>query len=138
MGGIHRPFLRARSRRRPPMRSSSPAPRLVSTSGMRRAPISMQARSIWRKSSTMTSAGTADEVEGGDDQPGDGVAADELAGAIHGAVKLRLAHQMLPSPPRFVLVDQAGVQLGVDGHLLARHGVQSETGRHFRDAAGAF
>ena len=34
-------------------------------------------------------------------------------------------------------VDDAGVEIGVDRHLLAGHGVQGEAGRDFRDAAGA-
>ncbi|MNH06764.1 hypothetical protein D3C79_661430 [compost metagenome] len=35
------------------------------------------------------------------------------------------------------LVDQAGVEVGVDGHLLAGHGVEGETRAHFRDTPGA-
>ncbi len=39
-------------------------------------------------------------------------------------------------PPRAGLgfVDQAGVQVGVDRHLLARHGVEGEARRDFRGA----
>ena len=36
-----------------------------------------------------------------------------------------------------VLGDQAGVQVGVDAHLLARHGVQGEAGGHLGHAPGA-
>jgi hypothetical protein len=35
-----------------------------------------------------------------------------------------------------LLVDEPGVQVGLDGHLLAGHGVQGETGGHFGDARG--
>ncbi len=35
------------------------------------------------------------------------------------------------------LVDDAGVQVGIDRHLPARHAVQGETGGHFADARGA-
>jgi hypothetical protein len=35
----------------------------------------------------------------------------------------------------FVLVDQAGRQVGVDRHLLAGHGVEGEARRDFGDAA---
>ena len=35
------------------------------------------------------------------------------------------------------LVDGAGLQVGVDGHLLARHRVQGEARGDFGDAAGA-
>ena len=44
---------------------------------------------------------------------------------------------VLAPPPGFLLVDQAGGKVGVDGHLLARHGVQVEACRDFGDAAGA-
>ena len=32
---------------------------------------------------------------------------------------------------RLLLVDDAGIEIGVDGHLFAGHGVQSETRAHF-------
>ena len=35
------------------------------------------------------------------------------------------------------LVDDAGVQVGVDGHLPAGHAVQGEPGGHFADPRGA-
>jgi hypothetical protein len=38
---------------------------------------------------------------------------------------------------RLGLVDQTGVQIGVDRHLLARHGIEGKTRRHFGDAGGA-
>src|SRR5262249_42667547 len=80
----------------------------------------------------------ADQVNGGDDQAGDGVAANELAGAVHGAVELGLAHQVFAAATGLRFVDHARVQLGVDGHLFAGHGVEGESGCHFGNAAGAF
>ena len=38
---------------------------------------------------------------------------------------------------RLGLVDEAGVEVGVDGHLLAGHGVEGEPCGDFRDAGGA-
>ena len=38
---------------------------------------------------------------------------------------------------RLLLVDQAGGEVGVDRHLLARHGVEVEARGDFGDAAGA-
>ena len=38
----------------------------------------------------------------------------------------------------FLLVDQAGVQVGIHRHLFAGHGVQGEAGRHFSNALRAF
>ena len=32
---------------------------------------------------------------------------------------------------RLFLADQTGVEVGVDGHLLAGHGIEGETSRHF-------
>jgi hypothetical protein len=77
----------------------------------------------------------ADDVDGGDDQAGDGVALHELAGAVHGPEEGRFLLQILAALLGGVLVDQAGRQVGVDGHLLAGHGVQGEAGRDFRDPA---
>ena len=44
---------------------------------------------------------------------------------------------MLAARARVVLVDQPGREIGVDRHLLARHGVEVEARRDFGDAAGA-
>ena len=69
--------------------------------------------------------------------PGDGVAADELAGAVHGAEEVGLLRDLPAAALGFLLVDHAGVQVGVDGHLLAGHSVEGEPGGHFADARGA-
>jgi hypothetical protein len=39
---------------------------------------------------------------------------------------------------RFVLIDESGVQIRVDRHLLAGHRIQREACADFRDSAGAF
>jgi hypothetical protein len=75
----------------------------------------------------------AHDVDGGNDEARHGVAFDELAGPVHGAEERRLLLQLLAPQFRLVLVDQARRQVGVDRHLLARHGVQRETRRHLRD-----
>ncbi len=79
----------------------------------------------------------ADDVDEHDQQAGDGVAAHEFRGAVHGAEEAAFVLQHLAAAARFLLVDHAGRQIGVDRHLLARHGVEVEAGGHFRDAAGA-
>ena len=79
----------------------------------------------------------ADQVDGDDDHAGHRVAADELARAVHRAVELRLLRDLLAAVAGLVLVDQARVQIGVNRHLLARHRVQREPRRHFRNAARA-
>ena len=70
-----------------------------------------------------------------DHQAGDGVAAHEFAGAVHGAEEIGFRFEVLAAALGFLLVDQAGGQVGVDRHLLAGHGVQAEARRHFGDAA---
>jgi len=75
------------------------------------------------KSSRVTDADpqSADDVDEKDQDARDRVAADELRGAVHGPVEVGLACDVLAAPPRLVLVDQSGVQIGVDRHLLAGH-----------------
>ena len=53
---------------------------------------------------------------------------------VHGAEEFRLGREVFPPGASFVLVDQPGIEIGVDRHLLTRQGVQRETRRHFRDA----
>ncbi|GBD30227.1 hypothetical protein HRbin32_01329 [bacterium HR32] len=79
----------------------------------------------------------AQEVGGGDHEPRDGVSAHELAGAVHGAEEVGLPLHLAPPLPGRLLRERARVQLGVDAHLLAGHGVQREAGSHLRHAARA-
>ena len=79
----------------------------------------------------------ADDVDENHQQAGDGVAAHEFGGAVHGAEEAAFVLELLAAAPRLFLVDQPGRQIGVDRHLLARHGVEVEARGHFRDAAGA-
>ena len=72
-----------------------------------------------------------------DHDAGDGVAAHELAGTVHGAEEIGLARDVRAAALGLLLVDQAGRQVGVDGHLPAGHAVQGEAGGHFADARGA-
>ena len=78
-----------------------------------------------------------DQIDHGDDDGGDGVAADELGRAVHGAVEVGLVGHLLAATASALLVDDAGVQVGIDGHLLARHAVEREAGRHLGHPAGA-
>jgi hypothetical protein len=76
-------------------------------------------------------------LTGRDDDRGDRVALDELGGTVHRAVEVGLGGDLLAAPSRLVLVDEAGVEVGVDGHLLAGHRVEGESGGDLGDAAGA-
>ena len=68
----------------------------------------------------------ADEVDRGDEHRRHRVALDELRGAVHRAVEVGLAGDVLAPHARLVLGDLARVEVGVDRHLLARHGVEGE------------
>ena len=75
-----------------------------------------------------------DDVDGGNQDRGQRVALVEARRAVHGAVELGLAGNRLAAPARLGLVDQAGIHVGVDGHLLAGQRVQGEARR---DLGGA-
>ncbi|MGY4485651.1 hypothetical protein ACVWWR_004842 [Bradyrhizobium sp. LM3.2] len=77
----------------------------------------------------------ADDVDEDDQEAGDGIAADELGGAVHGTEEAALVLQFLAPLLGDLLVDQAGGEIGVDRHLLAGHGVKVEAGRDFGDTA---
>src|ERR1019366_5343587 len=77
----------------------------------------------------------ADDVDRHDDQSGDGVAAHEFRGAVHGAEEGRFLLQLLAPALGLVLVDQARGQIAVDRHLLAGHGIQGEAGGDLGDPA---
>ena len=77
----------------------------------------------------------ADDVDGDDQKAGDGVAAHEFGGAVHGAEEVGFRFQGLAPFARGGFVDQAGGEIGIDRHLLAGHGVQAEARGDFGDAA---
>ncbi|MNL02028.1 hypothetical protein D3C87_1225180 [compost metagenome] len=76
----------------------------------------------------------ADDVDQQDDDARDGVALDELAGAVHGAVEARLFLEVLAPALRLRLVDEAHVEVRIDAHLLARHAVEREARGDLGDA----
>ena len=73
----------------------------------------------------------------GDDDGRDGVALDELGAAVHRAVEVGLGGDVGAALAGLGLVDQAGVEVGVDRHLLAGHGVEGEPGADLGDPLGA-
>ena len=77
---------------------------------------------------------SGDDVDSGDQDGGHGVALGESRGAVHGAVEFGLARQVFAALAGFGLIDQAGAQVGIDGHLLAGQGVEGEARGDFRDA----
>ena len=56
-----------------------------------------------------------DDVDQDDDDGGDGVAADESGGTVHGAVEVGFAFDVATAGASFIFGDDAGVEVGVDG-----------------------
>jgi hypothetical protein len=78
----------------------------------------------------------ADDVDHQNQDAGHGVAAHKLGGTVHGAEEVGFLAHFGAAALGFGFVDQAGVQVGVHGHLLAGHGVQGEAGRDFGNPLG--
>ncbi|MNM74661.1 hypothetical protein D3C81_864250 [compost metagenome] len=83
-----------------------------------------------------TNGHAADQVDEQNQQTGDGVTAHELAGTVHGTVELSFLGHFRTTGLGLVLVDQAGVEVGVDGHLFAGHCIEGETRAHLRNPPG--
>lgn len=66
---------------------------------------------------------TCNDIYCGDDEAGDGVSFYELHGTVHGAVELVFFFEGGASGASLVDVDDAGAHVGIDTHLLTRHGV---------------
>ena len=75
----------------------------------------------------------AEDVDHQDDDAGNGVTAHELGGTVHRTIEVRLLGDLLAPALGLLFVDEAGVEIGVDRHLLAGHRIQGEARRHFRD-----
>jgi hypothetical protein len=74
------------------------------------------------------------DVHAGDEHGGERIALREANGAVHGAVEIRLAADAVAPRSRLALVDEAGVEVGVDRHLPSRHRIEREPGGDFRNA----
>src|SRR5690606_17355974 len=61
------------------------------------------------------------------DDAGDGIPFDELAGTVHRSVEVCFALNLLPPFFGLLLIDQSGIKVCIDAHLLTRHGVQRES-----------
>ena len=79
----------------------------------------------------------ADDVDGGNDQAGNGVTTNKLGSTVHRPLKLGLFSNEVSAIAGVVFVDQPGAQVGIDSHLFTGHGVESEPGRDFRNTARA-
>lgn len=79
----------------------------------------------------------AENIDGGDDEARNRVAAHEFRGTVHGAEEGAFLFQLAAAALRFLFIDQAGRKVGIDGHLLAGNGVEGKARAHFRDTRRA-
>ena len=79
----------------------------------------------------------AEDVDGENDEAGDRVAADEFRCAVHRAEEGAFLLELAPARLRHLLVNEAGREVGVDRHLLAGNGVESEARADLGDAGRA-
>ena len=79
----------------------------------------------------------AEQVDAGDQDAGHRVALDELRRTVHRAVEVGLLGDLRAALARLLVGDLAGVEVGVDRHLLAGHGVEGEARADLGHAAGA-
>ena len=62
----------------------------------------------------------------------------KLTRAVHRPVKICLFLNITSPFPCFRIVDQTRIEIGVDTHLLARHGIKGKSCGHFRHPRCAF
>src|SRR5208337_3088581 len=77
------------------------------------------------------------DVDGGDEDGGDRVALVEAGGAVHGTVEFRFAGNLFAAGARLMFVDESGIEVGVDCHLLAGKSIEGKSGGDFSGAHGA-
>src|SRR6266849_661597 len=77
------------------------------------------------------------DVDASDKDGGDGVALIEAGGSVHGPVEFRFARSLFASGGGLMLVDESGIEVGIDRHLLAGESVEGEAGGDFSRAHGA-
>ena len=80
----------------------------------------------------------ADDVDEQNQQPRHGIAANEFLRTVHGAVKVGFLLDFRAALAGSGFINHAGVQVGINRHLFAGHGIQGEARAHFRNPPGAF
>ena len=74
----------------------------------------------------------AEDVDQRNDDTGDRVAAHEFARTIHGTVEIGLFGKLGATTLRFAIVDDTGVQIGIDRHLAAGQTIETRSVRRPR------
>jgi hypothetical protein len=78
-----------------------------------------------------TNDGASYEIHHSNDDSCNGIALNQLGSTVHGPEKLSFSLDGLSPFLCLILADKSGAEVGVDGHLLAGHGVQGEPGGYF-------
>ena len=86
---------------------------------------------------THTNGQATDQVDHQNQQTGYRVTRHKLGGTVHGAEEVRLLREFFTAFFGRLLVNHAGVQIGVNRHLFSWHRIQCETCVHFRHSASA-
>ena len=81
---------------------------------------------------------TTDHINQQNQQTGDRIAGDEFRCTVHRTEEVRFLRDLVATGFGLFLSDGAGVQVGVNRHLLARHRIQSKTCIHFRHPTCTF
>ena len=76
----------------------------------------------------------AQQIDGHDNQAGNGIPFYEFHGAVHGAVELAFLFHRAASSLGLIHVNGAGTHVAVNCHLLTGHGVERKPRSHFRHA----
>ncbi len=84
----------------------------------------------------VTDDDAAENIDRGDDQAGDRIAAYELRGTVHRTEERAFLLQLAAAALRFLFIDDAGGQIRIDRHLLAGNGIQCEARADFGDTGG--
>ncbi|MNN33859.1 hypothetical protein D3C81_1476330 [compost metagenome] len=80
---------------------------------------------------------TANQINEQDDNARDGIAFDEFTRPVHRTIEISFALDFAATFPRLLLVDESGIQVSVDTHLLTWHRIECETSRNLSDTLRA-
>ena len=79
-----------------------------------------------------------DHVNHHDHNPGDGITTDKLTGPVHRTVEIGLLGHFCTAAFGFFIIDDPGVQIRINRHLLARHTIEHEARTDFGDTSRTF
>ena len=77
----------------------------------------------------------ANNIDDKNENGGNRIAFDEFRGTIHCTVEIRFLGDFLAAGLGFFICQDTGIQISIDGHLLAWHRIKGKAGGHFRYAA---